>query len=60
MLAFAAVFSLTVERSVAGAFAAASLIWLCASVAAWFARRNLHAAHGPRATTTPRCRGTAE
>ncbi len=47
MLAFAGVFWLLVERSVAGAFAAASLAWLCVSVTSWFARRKLHAAHRP-------------
>jgi hypothetical protein len=41
MLAFAAVFWWLVERSVAGAFAAASGAWLAVSVAAWFARRKL-------------------
>ena len=40
MLAFAFVFWLLVERSVSGAFAAASLAWLAVSVAAWFARRK--------------------
>lgn len=40
MLAFAGAFSLLVERSVAGAFAGASLAWLAVSVAAWFARRK--------------------
>ena len=40
MLAFAGVFWLLVERSVAGAFASASLAWLAVSVAAWFVRRK--------------------
>lgn len=40
MLAFAGVFSLLVQQSVAGAFAGASLAWLAVSVAAWFARRK--------------------
>jgi hypothetical protein len=40
MLAFAGVFSLLVERSIAGAFAGASLAWLAVSVTAWFARRK--------------------
>jgi hypothetical protein len=41
MLAFAGVFLLLVERSVAAAFAAASLAWIVVSVAAWFVRRKL-------------------
>ncbi|MEY9228716.1 hypothetical protein ABIF78_001039 [Bradyrhizobium japonicum] len=40
MLAFAGVFWLLVERSVAGAFASASLAWLAVSVATWFVRRK--------------------
>ncbi|MFT4118140.1 hypothetical protein [Bradyrhizobium sp.] len=48
MLAFAAVFWLLVERSVAGAFAGASLAWLCVSVTAWFIRRKLRVARRPR------------
>ncbi len=40
MLAFAGVFWLLVERSVAGAFAGSSLAWLAVSVAAWFVRRK--------------------
>jgi uncharacterized protein DUF3147 len=53
MLAFAGAFSLMVERSVAGAFAAASLAWLCVSLAAWFARRKLHSAQGPHRNSGP-------
>jgi hypothetical protein len=41
MLAFAAVFWLTVERSVAGAFIAASLAWLVVSIAAWYVRSKM-------------------
>ncbi|SFJ72579.1 DUF3147 family protein [Bradyrhizobium sp. Gha] len=41
MLAFAAVFWILVERSVAGAFAGASLAWLVAAVTGWLARRKL-------------------
>jgi uncharacterized membrane protein YjfL (UPF0719 family) len=41
MLAFAVVFWLLVESSVAGAFVGASLAWLVVAVAAWFARRKL-------------------
>ena len=40
MLSFAAVFWLTVESSVLGAFAGASIAWLAVSVAAWYARRK--------------------
>ena len=43
MLAFAAVFWLLVERSVAGAFAGASAAWLLVAITAWFARRRLRA-----------------
>jgi hypothetical protein len=41
MLAFGAVFWLLVERSVAEAFAGASLAWLTVSVACWWVRRKL-------------------
>ena len=41
MLAFAIVFSLTVESSVAGAFIGASFAWLVVSVAAWYVRRKM-------------------
>jgi hypothetical protein len=41
MLAFAAVFWLTVENSVLGAFVGASLAWLVVSVAAWYAWRKM-------------------
>jgi hypothetical protein len=41
MLAFAAVFWLLVERSVAGAFIGASLAWLTVAMAAWFVRRQV-------------------
>ncbi len=40
MLAFAGVFSLVVENSVAAAFVGASLAWLIVSVAAWLVRRR--------------------
>lgn len=40
MFAFALVFWLTVEKSVAAAFVAASCAWIAVSVAAWFARRK--------------------
>ena len=58
MLAFAAVFSLTVERSVSGAFAAASLACLCASAAAWFARRKMRAAHRAQRNSGPAMSGS--
>jgi hypothetical protein len=41
MLAFAIVFSVMVERTVAGAFIAASLALLAVSVAAWYVRRKM-------------------
>jgi hypothetical protein len=41
MLAFAIVFSVTVKRSIPGAFIGASLAWLVVSVAAWSARRKM-------------------
>jgi len=40
MLAFAVVFSLTAETSIAAAFVGASFAWLAISVAAWFVRRK--------------------
>jgi hypothetical protein len=40
MLAFAAVFCLTAEASIAAAFVGASFAWLVISVAAWFVRRK--------------------
>ncbi|WP_065755846.1 DUF3147 family protein [Bradyrhizobium paxllaeri] len=40
MLAFAIVFSLTAETSIAAAFIGASFAWLVISVAAWYARRK--------------------
>jgi hypothetical protein len=40
MLAFAIVFSLTAETSIAGAFVGASSAWLFVSVAAWYVRRK--------------------
>ena len=41
MLAFAIVFWLVVERTVAAAFAGASFAWLAVSVTAWYLRRNM-------------------
>jgi hypothetical protein len=40
MLAFAIVFSLTAETSIAAAFMGASFAWLFVSVAAWYVRRK--------------------
>ena len=40
MLAFAAVFSLTAETSIAAAFVGASLAWVVVSVATWYVRRK--------------------
>jgi uncharacterized membrane protein YjfL (UPF0719 family) len=45
MLAFAIVFSLTVERSIPDAFIGASLAWLVVSVAAWCVRRKMRSVH---------------
>jgi F0F1-type ATP synthase assembly protein I len=50
MLAFAAVFWLTVESSVLGAFAGASIAWLAVSVAAWYARRRTRSVRSSGAT----------
>jgi hypothetical protein len=41
MMVFAFTLWLTVERSVLGAFAGASLAWLAVSVVAWYARRRM-------------------
>jgi len=40
MLAFAIVFSLTAEISIAAAFTGASFAWLVISMAAWYVRRK--------------------
>ena len=40
MLVFAAIFWLTVERSIAAAFMGASFAWLVVTVAAWYVRRK--------------------
>jgi hypothetical protein len=53
MLAFAGVFWLLVERSVAGAFATASLAWFSVSVTAWFARRKLRSVRRPERNSGP-------
>ncbi|MDH2349539.1 DUF3147 family protein [Bradyrhizobium sp. SSUT112] len=41
MLAFAAIFSLMADSSIAAAFMSASLAWLIISVAAWYVRRKM-------------------
>jgi len=53
MLAFAVMFWIFVERSVAGAFAGASVAWLVVSVAAWFARRKMHTVRRAERTSGP-------
>ena len=58
MLAFAIVFSLLVESSVAGAFIGASLAWLMVSVGAWYVRRRMRSVRSAAISgkTAPRCR----
>jgi Protein of unknown function (DUF3147) len=51
MLAFAFVFSLTVASSIPAAFIGASLAWLVASVAAWYAWRKVRPARRARIST---------
>jgi hypothetical protein len=41
MLAFAVVFSMTVQRSIAGAFIGATLAWLVVGAAAWCVHRKM-------------------
>ncbi|UQR60282.1 DUF3147 family protein [Bradyrhizobium sp. C-145] len=48
MLAFAMVFSLTAETSIAAAFIGASLAWLVISMVAWYVRRKSRSARGGR------------
>lgn len=48
MLAFAAVFWVLVEWSVAGTFIGASLSWLAVAVAAWFVRRRFRLVRSAR------------
>jgi hypothetical protein len=57
MLAFAIVFSLMVERSIAAAFVGASFAWLAVSVAAWYLRRNMRSIQ--RRQTSDRTSGSA-
>jgi hypothetical protein len=57
MLVFAAVFWLTVERSVAGAFIAASFAWLVVSIAAWYVRRKMRSVRKVR--TLEKANGSA-
>jgi ABC-type nickel/cobalt efflux system permease component RcnA len=56
MLAFAIVFSLTAETTVATAFMGASFAWLVISVAAWYLRRKTRSA---RTARTEQGSGTA-
>jgi hypothetical protein len=56
MLAFAIVFSLTAETSVATAFMSASFAWLVISVAAWYVRRKTRSV---RRVRTQQGRGSA-
>ena len=44
MVAFAAVFWMTVRSSIASAFIGASLAWLFVAVAAWYVRRQMRSA----------------
>ena len=60
MLAFAAVFWVLVERSVAGTFIGASLSWLAVAVAAWFVRRRFRLVRRLDGKAAPRYRGAAE
>jgi len=59
MLAFAIVFSVTVQTSVAAAFMGASLAWLVVSVAAWHVRRKIRGArtHKKSGSAISRSRG---
>lgn len=62
LLAFAAVFSLSVERSIVGAFAGGLAAWLIVSLVAWYVRttirrsRRRHAAGRRRGSTLARSR----
>jgi Protein of unknown function (DUF3147) len=49
MLAFAAVFSVLVQRNLPAAFAGASLAWLLTAVTAWRVRRKLRIVRSARA-----------
>ena len=61
MLAFAALFSILVEISVAAAFIGASLAWLVVSVGAWFVRRKLrYVRHARIGKKKERLRGFAK
>jgi hypothetical protein len=57
MLAFAIVFSLTVQTSIAVAFMGASFAWLAISVAAWYVRRKTRSVR--RGRTGPERSGSA-
>lgn len=51
LLAFALVFSETMESNVAAAFIGASLAWLVVSVVAWYARRKMRSVRRARSAT---------
>jgi FtsH-binding integral membrane protein len=53
MFAFAVVFWLLIERSIAAAFAGASLTWLAVSVAAWSTRRKIRSSKSAREKSRP-------
>jgi ABC-type Fe3+-siderophore transport system permease subunit len=57
MLAFAIVFSLTAEISIATAFMGASVAWLTISLTAWYVRRKARSVR--RARTEQRGSGSA-
>jgi nitrate/nitrite transporter NarK len=55
MLAFAIVFSLTTETSIAFAFLGASFAWLVISVAAWYVRRKTRSVRRVRTEQKSSC-----
>lgn len=59
LLAFAAVFSLIVNRNTMAAFGAASIAWLVVSIAGWYLRRGMRSAKR-RKTSGERPRGLAK
>jgi nitrate/nitrite transporter NarK len=58
MLAFAIVFSLTTETSIAFAFLGASFAWLVISVAAWYVRRKTRSVRRVRTEQKSSCSAT--
>lgn len=54
MFAFAIVFAVVIERSVAAAFVGASFAWLIVAVTAWYARKRLRSLRRRRAALSPR------